>query len=251
MTLPPGVELIKMTAEPAWLGSTLRDVSCDGPYNPPGTSNWQITCYTLGNWEDGRYPKGPKGSGLIAKLILLPPEDTGSGTVSLAAQLVNTSGYVIPATVQNLYITVLGCPDANLDTWVDSGDQLEVATNLGDRGVDSGATLVSDVDASQINMAISDQSLLHLNDTISIDTEQMRVTTLQEGPDSMTVTRAINMTVARSHSADTHIYRATVDGNGDGKRGYTGPRDVNHDGYLDSGDMLILAKTMVMRCPVP
>jgi len=254
MTLPPGVELIKMTAQSAWLGSTGRDVYCDGPHNPPGTSNWQITCYTMGNPEDGRYPIGPTGSGLIVKVILLPSQDLGLYTVSLAAQLLNTPGTVIPVTTQNLRIRVLNCPDANLDGWVDSGDLGQIARNIGDEGVDSGATLVDQVDTSQTIMAISDQSLLLLGDTIGVDAEQMTVQDLQEGtpdPDTMTVTRAVNVTPARSHSAGTHIYRATFDGNGDGRKAYTEPRDVNKDGFIDSGDYGLVARTMVMTCPEP
>ena len=245
LTLPPGLELVRMTAQTTWLGSTGRDVWCDGPF--PYGDTWQVSCYTV-----GATPLGPKGSGLIAKVILLPSQDVGLRTVSLGGQLVNISGTVIPSTSQNLLIRVLDCPDANLDGWVDSGDIGQVARNFGDQGVDSGATLVSQVDTSQANMDISDQSMLLLADTISVDTEQMTVTALQEGtPDSMTVTRAVNVTQARSHSAGTHIYRATYDGNGDGMKGYTGPRDINKDGYVDSGDKALVARTMVYVCPVP
>jgi hypothetical protein len=252
LTLPPGVELIKMTAEPTWLASTGRDPWCDGPYNPPGTSNWQVSCFTFGNAEDQRYPIGPKGSGLIAKVILLPSQDPGLRTISLAGQLTNTPGTVIPATSQNFKIRVLECPDANLDGWVDSSDFITVARDLGDQGVDSGATLVSDVNTSQTNIEISDQSLLLLSDTISVETEQMTVQDLQEGtPDTMTVVRGVNRPIIRSHSAGAQIYRATYDGNSDGRKGYTWPKDVNRDGFIDSSDISTVGKTMVIQCPAP
>jgi len=253
MTLPPAVELIKMTGQTTWLGSTGRDVWCDGPF--PYGDSWQITCYTMGDWEDGRYPIGVKGSGLIAKVTLLPSQDLGLKTVNLAAQLTNTAGAVIPATVQNFSIRVLECPDTNLDGVINVGDALMVAKNSGDRGEDSGATLVSQVDASQTEMQVSDQSLLLPilpYNTISIDAEQMTLQALQEGtPDIMTVARAINFTPAKPHNAGAHIYRATYDGNYDGKYGYAWPRDVNHDGVINVGDSLIVARTAGMVCPAP
>ena len=255
MTLPPGVELVKMTAQTTWLGSTGRNVWCDSPYNPPDTSNWQLTCYTMGYPEDGRYPIGPKGSGLIAKVVLRPPQNPELMTVSLAGQLVNTAGTMIPATVQNLGIRVLRCPDANLDGSVNVGDALSVAIHADDEGADSGATLVSQVTASQTEMQISDQDLLLPilpYNTISIDAEQMTLQALQEGtPDTMTVARPINSSKAKLHNADTHIYRATYDGNGDGKYGYTGPRDVNSDGFINVGDALIIALAADVVCPAP
>jgi len=248
MTLPPGLELIKMTAETGWLGSTGRDVWCDGPFLYGDT--WQVSCYTL-----GATPLGPKGSGLIAKVTLLPSQDLGLNTVNLAAQLTNTTGSVIPATAQNFSIKVLECPDTNLDGTINVGDALMVAKNSGDRGEDSGATLVSQVDASQTEMQVSDQSLLLPilpYNTISIDVEQMTLQALQEGtPDIMTVARAINSTPAKPHNASAHIYRATYDGNYDGKYGYTGPRDVNRDGVINVGDSLIVARTAGMVCPSP
>jgi hypothetical protein len=255
MTLPPGLEIIKMTAQTTWLTSTYRSLwGCDS-FHDENTRTWQVSCSTTGTT-----PLGPKGSGLIAKVILLPSEDIGLRTVSLAGQLVNISSTVIPSTSAPLKIRVLECPDANLDGDVDSGDIGQVARNMGDSGEDSGAALVSQVDASQTDMEVSDQSLLlqtnplhdnclELPCTISIDTEQMTLQALQEGtPDTMTVARPIN---AKLHNAGAHIYRPTVDGNHDGKMGYTDPRDVNDDGDVDSGDYGLIARTMVSECPAP
>jgi len=258
MTLPPGLEIIKMTAQTTWLTSTYRSLwGCDS-FHDENTRTWQVSCSTTGTT-----PLGPKGSGLIAKVILLPSQDPGLRTVSLAGQLVNISSTVIPSTSAPLKIRVLECPDANLDGDVDSGDIGQVARNMGDSGEDSGAALVSQVDASQTDMEVSDQSLLlqtnplhdnclELPCTISIDTEQMTLQALQEGtPDTMTVARPINSSKAKLHNADTHIYRATYDGNGDGKYGYTGPRDVNSDGFINVGDALIIALAADVVCPAP
>jgi len=252
ITLPPGLELIKMTAQTTWLTSTGRSLwGCDS-FHDENTRTWQVSCSTTGTT-----PLGPKGSGLIAKVILLPSHDVGLRTISLAGQLVNISSTVIPATSQDFKIKVLECPDANLDTWVDSGDLGLIEMNMGDRGVDSGATLFNQVDTSQTNMAISDQSMLLPilpYNTISIDTELMTLQALQEGgtPDTMTVARPINGTKAKLHNAGAHIYRAT-NGGLDGKMGYTGPRDVNKDGFVDSGDIGIVARVMgtEYRCPSP
>ena len=203
----------------------------------------------------GEHSLGPKGSGLIAKVTLLPSEDIGTRTVSLGAQLVDTPGNVIPATVEDLKIAVLYCPDANLDGKVNSGDSGMIRKNFLDKGVDSGATLVNQVDASQTNMGISDQSLLLPilpNNTISIDAEQMTLQALQEGTpdDTMTVARAIYYSPATPHNAGAHIYRATSGGI-DGKMGYTRPRDVNRDGSINAGDTGIVARAFGMSCPVP
>jgi hypothetical protein len=253
MTLPPGLELIKMTSQSTWLTSTGRSLGGCDSFHAENTRTWQVSCSTT-----GATPLGPKGSGLIAKVTLLPSEDVGLRTVSLGAQLANISGTVIPATSQNFKLRVLECPDANLDTYVDSGDFGLIAVTMGDRGVDSGATLFNQVDTSQTNnIAISDQSMLLPSlpyGTISIDTEQMTLQALQEGTqDTMTVARPINGTRAKLHNAGAHIYRATVDGNHDGRNGYTGPKDVNKDGFIDSGDIGIVARTMGTgyRCPSP
>jgi len=259
ITLPPEVQFIKMTSQSTWLTSTGRSEWCDGPFQYGDT--WTVSCATTGNLEDGRYPIGPKGSGVIATVTVLPPQNPGLSTVSLAGQLVNTPGDVIPATVNNLGIRVLKCPDANLDGSVNVGDALIVAIHADDEGEDSGATLVSQVDASQTNMQVSDQSLLlsippyncsELPCTISIDAELMTLQALQEGtPDTMTVARKINNTKAKPHNAGAHIYRGTYDGNYDGKYGYTGPRDVNSDGYINVGDALIIARASDIECPAP
>jgi hypothetical protein len=146
----------------------------------------------------------------------------------------------------------LDCPDANLDGWVDSADIMMIARNFSDRGTDSGATTVADVDRPQTTIWISDYTRLVVGDTIAIGTEQMTVVALRHGdPDTMTVARAANHTTSTLHAAGDPVYRATVDGNRDGVKGYTEPTDVNHDGYIDSGDLGIVAGTMVYRCPTP
>ena len=123
---------------------------------------------------------------------------------------------------------------------------------MGDGGVDSGATIISNVTASQTQIAISNHSKLLVNDTIAIDDEQMKVLTLVGGPpwpDTMTVSRAFNGTHAATHKASAHIYRATTDGNHDGKNGYTPGRDVNLDLIISSTDLLWVAMVMGTTCP--
>lgn len=248
---PPQMQYVKLTAETGWLGSTGRTVSCDG-FQYEGENIWQITCSTTGIPGDSGHPLGPKGSNLIASLTLQAQQSVGTQTVNIWGNLYNTTGAEIPATVANLKVRVLPCPDANLDGWVDYGDLGQISRNINDQGVDSGASLVSQVGTSQTSMAISDQSKLVVGDTIAVETEQMTVTALQGGaPDTMTVTRASNGTQAKSHSSGTHIYRATFDGNGDGKKGYTDPRDVNDDGWVDYGDIGTVARTVVVACPAP
>jgi hypothetical protein len=246
MIFPPEVQYVSLTWDSTWLGSTGREPSCDGPYLIGGI--WRVTCVTL-----GATPLGPTGSGLIGKATLLPSQTAGISLVNFAqSQLVGIDASVFPVTVPQLAVTTLPCPDANVDTWVDSGDQLDVSVAAGDTGVDTGATLVNNINASQTTIAISDQSLLVAGSTIGIDGEQMTVGTLHDGtPDTMTVTRAINVTTAASHSAGKHIFRAIFGGR-DGIKGYTDARDVNDDGFIDSGDLLIIS-TMIAnlqnRCP--
>jgi len=245
---PTEVRYVKLMAEPAWLGSTTRMASCDG-FQYEGENVWQITCNTIGDPENPGYPLGPKGSGLIATLKLQVQPDMGTSTVNIWGNLLNTTGADIPATVTNLNVVVQRCPDTNLDLKVDSGDIGQVARNFGDRGEDSGATLVNAIDTAQTSIAISGQGSLVNGATIAIDAEQMTVLTLQ--PNSMTVTRGVNNTRAASHAAGAPIYKGTIDGNTDGKLGYTRPRDVSDDNKIDSYDLGIVARTMVTQCPAP
>jgi hypothetical protein len=248
MKLPPEVRYGQMIAQTAWLESTGRSSWCDGPVLIG--DNWSLSCATLGST-----PPGPNGSGLIATVTLLPLQNTvGISTVDFSDSiLVDTAGNQIPATVRNFSVRILQCPDTNLDNWVDSGDAGQISRNLGDRGQDSGATLTNALDASQAsNIAISDQSLLAVGDTIAVDAEQMTVQALHDGsPDTIDVIRGVNATRAASHAAAKHIFKATLDGNLDGKKGYTDPRDVNDDTYIDSGDYAVVARTMVTVCPAP
>jgi len=240
MVLPPEVQYVQMVPQEGWLDSTGRQSWCDG-HNWGNT--WTVSCTTT-----GAEPAGPIGSGVIAKLTLLPLQDLVTvSTIDFSGSLLlNTHVEPIPATVRNLTIKVLECPDVNQDTYVDSGDLGQVARNLGDAGVDSGAILVDGTNATQTtNITISDLSMLAIGDTISIDMEQMTVSALREGSiDTMTVVRAVNGSWAAFHSGHTPIFRATEDNNHDGKKGYTDPRDINDDGYVDSGDFGTIARTM-------
>jgi hypothetical protein len=251
MVLPPEVQYVQMVPQEGWLTSTGRESWCDGPFNGGGNT-WTVSCTTL-----GATPAGPRGSGLIAKLTLLPSQSVPKlQTIDLSGSvLLNAHAQPIPATVSNLYIKVMACPDATLDGRVNSMDTGSVAQHLQDRGVDSGAVLVNDMDASQTdNIAISDSNLsaIVVGDTISIGTEQMTVLALNEGsPDTITVARPINITKAVSHNAGTKIFRATQDNNHDGMYGYTDPRDVDDNGSINSLDYAIVARVFGTTCPAP
>ena len=252
MVFPPDVQYVQMVPQTTWLDSTGRSHwGCDGPRFMWDTT-WVVSCTTLYD-----HPAGPTGSGLIAKLTLLPSQSVPKlQTIDFSGSfLVNTHAQLIPATVSNLYIKVLTCPDATLDGKVNSMDTGLVAQHLQDRGVDSGAVLVNGMDASQTNnIAISDSDLsaLIVDDTISIGTEQMTVLALNEGsPDTMTVARPINITKAVSHNAETKIFRATQDNNHDGMKGYTDPRDFDDNGSINSLDYGIVARVFGTVCPAP
>jgi hypothetical protein len=252
LTFPSNVQMIKFTPDTAWLTSTGRVPDCSF------SSTWEASCFTYNNPQYGQpawYPPGPVGSGRIARVTLLPPT-SGDGTVSLAgSQITNVVGNVFDATMDDLFVRTVDCPDANGDGKISIGDLYVVAVNTNDRGVDTLVTLASAMDASATTAQISDQSKLHATptpDPISIDAERMTVTQLTEGtPDTMTVTRAIHDTVARSHKASAHIYRATTGGI-DGVMGYTRAADVDGSGLINIGDIYIIAQVPSgTRCPAP
>jgi hypothetical protein len=254
LTFPPDVQMIKMTYDWQWLSSTGRFPDCyPATETWPGSGTWQVSCATENNPGSGDppwYPRGPSGSGRIARVTLLPPP-SGMATVSLAgSDLLNVAGTDLLPTVTDLKVKIIDCPDVNLDGRINVADSLTVAKNSGDSGVDTGATILSATNKTQTQVNISDQSLLHVNDTIAIDNEQMSVQTLTEGsPDVMTVVRAYNTSQAATHQAGAHIFRATTDGNFDGKRGYTRTRDVTHDGLINVADLLTVYKVSGITCP--
>lgn len=247
VTLPPQLHYVKLVPEWAWLTGTGRTLAnCDG-FHADGSSTWYVSCATTGNPGDSGHPLGRKGSGLIATLTLQVGQDMGTSVVTIDGELANTTGADIAATKKNLSVRVLACPDANLDGKVDSGDLGQIAKNMSDHGEDSGATLAADINASQTSIPISNGPGLLVNgDIISVGTEIMTAVTVQS--DHIMVTRGTYSTPVASHSASTAIFRGTLDGNHDGKLGYTDPRDVNDDGRVDSGDYGTVAKTMVTRC---
>jgi hypothetical protein len=250
MVLPPEVQYVQMVPQEGWLTSTGRTSwGCDGPYFMWDTT-WVASCTTLYDT-----PAGPTGSGLIATLTLLPLQSVVKvSTISFSGStLVNSHAQPIPATTRNLSIRVMACPDATLDGMVNSNDYGQIAKNFGDQGVDSGAVLADGINDHQTNgIAISDQSALIVGDTISIEKEQMTVSALHEGsPDTMSVVRAVNLSRATSHNTGTGIFRATWDGNYDGRKGYTDPRDVTDEGSINSLDAATIARVFGTTCPAP
>jgi hypothetical protein len=246
--------MIKIDYDGGWLGSTGRFLDCYSPVQRP-SGTWFTYCATENNpgYNDPSwYPPGPTGSGRIARVTLVPPS-SGLATVSLAGSLiVSVSGAQLDISYIDIAVRSLDCPDVNLDGKVNSSDFLNAAVNLLDSGVDSGATILNDITSLQTQIAISDQSKLHLNDIISVDNEQMQVITLLDGsPDTMSVSRGFNYPQKASHKAGAHIYIATTDGGYDGKYGYTAQRDVNHDGTINTADELTIALMMPITCPSP
>jgi hypothetical protein len=257
--IPAGVEFIMLTYDSTWLGSTGRIPECYPEYEEsPGV--WNVMCYTDNNPGMGQpdwYPPGPNGSGRIARLTVLPQ---ASGVASIAltgSYLTNAGGTDLLATLSSAGISVVDCPDTNLDGRVNSTDLANVARNMGDRGADSGATILNDITSSQTQIAISDQSLLSAvspNNVVSADFEQMTVQQLVEGsPDAMTVSRGTNYPQTASHKAGAQLYRATSDGNFDGKWAYTRTRDVTHDGVINTSDLQRVARILAVNqvCPAP
>ena len=254
LTFPPETQYVKAVMDTTWLASTGRDPSwCDPTTHDLGGGVYYLACFTMGDPGNPGHPLGPTGSGLIARVTVLPPQSLGSTTVSLAGSfLADISGDNLSANVRNIVVQAINCPDANLDGIVSVGDLSLTAWNNSDQGVDSGATLFADVNTTSTSIQISQQGLLQVNDTISIDAEIMKVLQLIPGtPPSMVVSRANQGTPASTHKAGSHIYRGTVDGNLDGKIGYTWPRDVNHDSVISVSDLTIMARMSPLICPSP
>jgi len=245
LTFPPETQYIKAVMDTTWQASTGRDPSwCDPTTHDLPGGVYLFQCFSMGDPQNGWYPVGPTGTGIIGRVTVLPPQSVGATSVSLAGSVLsNTAGTDLGANVQNITVQAINCPDTNLDGLVTVGDLSLVAWNVNDQGVDSGVTLSEDVNATSTSIQISQQGLLQVNDTISIDAEIMKVLQLIPGtPPSMVVSRANQNTPARTHKAASHIYRGTVDGNVDGKIGYTWLRDVSHDGAISVADLSIIAR---------
>ncbi len=258
ITIPPG-QLIDFSYDSTWLISTGRTPRClAAVQESPGV--WTVQCATLNNPGQGQpswYPPGPNGSGRIARITILPPA-TGLALVPLTGSFVtDVQGTNLGAIVTQIAILSADCPDTNMDNKVNTTDLLNVAMNLGDAGVDSGATILNDITSTQTLIAISDQSLLSKvapNNIIAIDNESMTVVNLGGGsPGTMTVTRGTNYPQPAAHKAGSPIYRATTDGNHDGKRAYSPRRDVTHDRIINMTDLLRVASffALTQTCPAP
>ncbi len=258
LTFPPEVEMIAMWPDPQWLGSTGRIPFCYGAWQK-GPSTWEVSCGSENNPPIGDditwHPPGPTGSGRIAQLLVVPPaKQAGAVTIGLAGStLTNVAVTNLGATNVDLVMRTVDCPDANRDGKMSVGDLYTVAISSGEKGRDTNVTLSSAMNASATSAQISDQSLLHVNDTVSIDAELMTVGSLHEGtPDTMGVTRAFFSTPAKSHKAGAHIYRGYYDGNNDGLLTYTRPADIDGSGIINVGDLYVVASVPSgTLCPAP
>jgi hypothetical protein len=236
-------------ANSTFLASTGRVPFCDAPEVAGNTVMLQCASLDI-------TPLGPQGGGTLMNATFKAISGHAIGTTSdiniTAATLLNvnidpTTYY--PTIGTGAIVKVVFCPDVNLDNVVNNGDLLNAALNLTDRGVDSGSRLAGLISPSATVVPVTDQSLLNVGEVIAVDNEQMMVTAKQEGsPDTVTVTRAFQNTTAKIHNDQTKIYRPTIDGNNDGKKGYTVRRDAKFDGVVNNSDLLILANVLGQTC---
>jgi hypothetical protein len=114
-------------------------------------------------------------------------------------------------------------------------DLANVVLDLAGGGTDQVDIIDGQVDVNESGAVdaaddLSDVVLLAvpLTSTVAVDSEQMYVSSLSPGPPAtMGVVRGFNQTTARTHQTGTAIYVASLDGNGDGIKGYTAARDTN------------------------
>jgi hypothetical protein len=244
LTLPPETEYIKGVVDTTWLTSTGRtDPWCDSFALIDGS--WVARCSTL-----NPTPNGPTGTGVVAHVTVLPPQELGVTVISVAgSQLANIKGDNLQAAPADLRINMIGCPDANLDGRVSIGDLTITSRTLNARGENSLATLSSGITASDTQIPISQVGLLQLNDSIALDAELMTVQAINPSPPSITVARAQLSTSAHAHNAGTIIYRGTYPNNVNGTYNYTWPRDPNHDYRVTVSDLTVMARVSGIFCP--
>jgi hypothetical protein len=219
----------------SFLGSTGRTVyDATGHCFTPDTSvsgRVRIECNSTGV-SGGKPIIGALGSGLLAT-ALFEPLTIGTSISNLTMNgsfLTDITGSVLSGVeAKGGTLQAMTCPDANGDAWVNITDVYLIARSLNDRGTDSGATIAEAVDSSQTTIQISGLGTLAVNDIVAVDFEQMRVNSLGSGPPAtMQVQRAVNQTSARAHQTiGAIVYVASWDGNSDGTKGYTEPKDVN------------------------
>jgi hypothetical protein len=188
-------------------------------------------------------------------------------TVSLAGSvLADITGAIIPTSApQNMNFRVVDCPDVDLNGKITINDAFQTALQWSDRGKDCGLKLSSDISSSETTLQINDQNLAWWSgsgcgapgtnrpDTIAIDNEIMAVGQFTEAgsPDTVTVTRAANASVAKSHLAGSTISLTPSqwNGNGDGVNGYTPRRDIDHNSQIQLNDTWVAFMVLDMVCP--
>lgn len=80
---------------------------------------------------------------------------------------------------------------------------------IGVRFADSGTNLNEDLDLVETGVDVVDSALFRIGDVIRIDSEQMLVTAITPGTNTLTVTRNYNGTVAAVHANGTDVYLET------------------------------------------
>lgn len=250
---PSKLQYARMLPNSAYMGSTGRNVNWYGPYVDEEAGTIEVGIYT-DQWPILPPPvvPGPTEPGILAT-VWFRYLDEGSSNLGLQdTYLADPSAEEMEHDAYSGFVSVLTtCPDTNLDGWANILDVLNVACNLFDSGVDSGATVTAAVDGSQTTIEVSDAEPFSVDDVISIDAEQMTVVEVDPIPDppvTIEVTRGTYGSSLREHEAGTEIYIATVDGNHDGEKGYTRLRDVNPDLIINILDPMIVAQVMTTQC---
>ena len=248
---PNQLEYLQMTLDLTWVQSTGRTAWCTGPTSDSGLV--VASCSTTGNPGEP-WPLGPTGSGRVATVWfrVKDPDSLISRNVNLAgSKILDISAAIISASLQNGYVKTVQCPDANLDGIVNALDRTFVLLHMNDRGQNSGATLASAIDTTQTTLEVSALGSLDVGQVIAVRNEHMQVNAVSAGPPAtIQVTRGLyGSGTIRTHAAGTPIYIATVDGNYDGKKAYTDPRDIDDNGRLDALDGIPILGVLNTSCP--
>ncbi|MDI6858177.1 MAG: hypothetical protein QME71_07700 [Dehalococcoidia bacterium] len=251
---PNQLEYLQLTLDLTWIQSTGRTAWCSGP--TPSSGLVVASCSTTGNPGEP-YPLGPTGSGRIATVwFKVKNEDLVSRSLLLTgSKILDITSTLISASLQGGFVRTILCPDANLDGRVTSLDATSVWLHTNDRGQNSGATLAQAIDTVQTTLPVSGLGSLAVGQIIAIDNEHMQVNAVSAGPPAtIEVTRGLyNVpgypTTIKPHAAGTGIYIATIDGNFDGKKGYTDPRDTDNNGVLNTLDVVPMFGILNSWCP--
>jgi hypothetical protein len=135
---------------------------------------------------------------------------------------------------------------------INTADAQFIWANYNDRGQNSGATLAAPIiDTVQTELQVSGLGSLAVGQVIAIDNEHMQVNAVSAGPPAtIDVTRGLyGPLTIKTHAAGTAIFIATSDGNYDGKKGFTDPRDTDNNMMINASDAMPIWKILNTWCP--